>query len=338
MIPAMKVFWNQSVPRRLQFSLRIGDSIYTFLFIINDRMLLFVIGVMAMTILFQVMQPSVGSQVNNYYNLTPGQNISPEQFEEDALGYSIAYFSKYEDEAELSDKLEEKFLVRKQLLVTRYLLEQKASRLDQLSNRQLLELNHQISNLFKEIVMANIPLEKHVESFFTDTTRLRILETALMEQVKYHVPASIKLAQAALETAYGRRVIENNYFGIKDKKKRSGTITTTEYYTPREKAYNQDKIISSKKMNLNGRILYKCKVRDHFTAYQTPWQSFRAHSEFLHQNRRYAPLFAKGKNYEAWADAIGSTKYGGVGYATSPIYGELLKKIIRRYKLHLLDY
>lgn len=336
MIPAIKLFRRPS--NQWQFSLRLGDSIYTFLFLINDRMLVTVIGIMAVTILLQVFQPAVGRQINNYYNTTQQPELTPEQFDKDAIGYSIAYFTKYEDEADFSGKLEEKFRVRKQLLVTRYLLEHKVSRLDQLSDRQLLELNHEISTVFKEVVLQNMSIEPHVKAFFTDTTRLRMLETALMEQVKYHVPASIKLAQAALETAYGQRVIGNNYFGIKDKRRQSQTITTTEYYTPREKAHNADKIISSKKMLLNGRVLYKCKVRDYFQDYQTPWQSFRAHSQFLHRNKRYAPLFAKGKNYEAWAEAIGSTKYGGVGYATSPIYGELLKKIIRRYRLHLLDY
>lgn len=338
MVPAMKLFRDRDVSRRFQFTLRLGDSFYTFLFVINDRMLVTVIAVLALTILLQVFQPAVSSQVNNYYNLMEESAPNPEEFGQDALGYTIAYFDRFEEEAELSGKLEDQFMVRKQLLVTRYLLEQKVSRLDQLSNKQLLELNHQISTLFKELILGNLPVEPHVLAFFTDTTALRMLETSLMEQAKFHVPASIKLAQAALETAYGKRVIHNNYFGIKDKRAQSAQITTTEYYTPREKEYNQNKIISSKRVRVNGRVLYKCKVRDHFVNYQTPWESFRAHSEFLHQNPRYAPLFARGKNYEAWADKIGSTKYGGVGYATSPIYGELLKKIIRRYKLYLLDH
>ncbi len=337
MVPAIRLFWHTANPRRLQFSLRLGDSIYTFLFVINDRLLVFVIGIMAVTIMFQVFQPRIGSQVNNFYSVS-AEGLNPEDFGEDALGYTIAYFDEFESEAELSGKLEDKFLVRKQLLVTRYLLEHKVSRLDQLKSEDLLKLNGQISNLFKGIVLKNIPVESHVFDFFTDTTSLRMLETSLMEQAKYHVPASIKLAQAALETAYGRRVINNNYFGIKDKKQAIKPITTTEYYTARELQHNRSKVISKKKVKVGGKTLYKCKVRDHFSAYQTAWESFRAHSNFLHQNKRYTPLFAKGKNYEEWADAIGSTKYGGVGYATSPIYGQLLKKIIRRYNLHLLDY
>lgn len=336
MVPAIKLFWNPGMPRRLQFSLKLGDSLYTFLFVINDRMLVTIIGVLSVAILLQVFQPTVGNQINNYYSSVAG--APTDELKEDALGYTIAYFDKVAEEAELSTKLEEKFLVRKQLLVTRYLLEHKVSRLDQLSNRNLLALNHEISTLFKDVVLANLKVETHVKKFFMDTTALRMLETALMEQAKYHVPASIKLAQAALETAYGKRVIDNNYFGVKDKNQQSKPIVTTEYYTPKEKKYNRNKIISSQKMKIDGRTVYKCKVRDHFVSYSTAWQSFRAHSEFLHQNKRYAPLFAKGKNYEAWADAIGSTKYGGVGYATSPIYGELLKKIISRYKLDLLDY
>jgi len=87
-----------------------------------------------------------------------------------------------------------------------------------------------------------------------------------------------------------------------------------------------------------GKTLYKCKVKDSFVEYESPWASFRGHSLFLSTNSRYSPLFTKGKDYRAWADKIGSTKYGGVGYATSPIYGELLRKIIGRYHLDLLDY
>ena len=101
---------------------------------------------------------------------------------------------------------------------------------------------------------------------------------------------------------------------------------------------NQDIILTQKPFIKKGNVLYECKVQDYFTQYGSAWESFRGHSEFLANNKRYAPLFTKGKNYEDWADRIGSERTGGVGYATSPLYGELLKKIIKRYQLHLLDY
>jgi len=115
-------------------------------------------------------------------------------------------------------------------------------------------------------------------------------------------------------------------------------METTEYYNAAEVKYNKHKIISQKMVKKGGKTLYKCKVKDSFVEYESPWASFRGHSLFLSTNSRYSPLFTKGKDYRAWADKIGSTKYGGVGYATSPIYGELLRKIIGRYHLDLLDY
>lgn len=262
------------------------------------------------------------------------------QYKDDVLGYFIDYFNAYDkNQKNIQKDYQEAFLIQKQLLVSKFLIKEKVSRIDQLSNGSLLEMNHQISALFEELVLGKMAkIEPHVHYFFTDTTEVDKLETALMEQAKYHVPASITLAQAALETAWGRRIVHNNYFGIKDKSRQSSYMETTEYYNASEVKLNKHKILSKKKVKKGGKILYKCKVRDSFTEYPSPWASFRAHSVFLANNNRYSPLFTKGKDYQAWAKKIGSTKYGGVGYATSPIYGELLTKIIQRYHLHLLDH
>jgi len=230
------------------------------------------------------------------------------------------------------------FVKQKQKLIFEYTASNGVSRLDQLSDSELLNLNRKISQLFKETVLPNLNIEPHVLKYFTDTIDLYKLETSLMEQAKFHVPASIKLAQSALETAWGRRVIHNNYFGIKDKTASSGKTTTSEFYNEAEFKRNRYKVISWKKVNVNGRQMYKCRINDHFKAYHTPWQSFRDHSVYLSTNRRYAPLFTGGKKFEAWAEKIGSSKDGGVGYATSPVYGNLLKSIIRKYHLDLLDH
>lgn len=262
-----------------------------------------------------------------------------QNYKQDVLGYFIDYFKEYDqNQKSIQKNYREAFQIKKQLIITQHLIKNKASRIDQLENGKLLQMNYQIAALFKELVLDKQRMEPHVHEYFTDTADLNKVATALMEQAKYHVPASIKLAQSALETAYGRRVVNNNYFGIKDKTRQSSYMETTEYYTAKEAALNKHKILSKKKVRKDGRILYKCKVRDSFMDYNTPWQSFRSHSVYLSSNKRYAPLFTNGKDYQAWADRIGSTKYGGVGYATSPIYGNLLKKIIGRYNLDLLDY
>ncbi|AFM02922.1 muramidase (flagellum-specific) [Bernardetia litoralis DSM 6794] len=237
-----------------------------------------------------------------------------------------------------SENMMEEFMIQKQICITKVLIKNKSSRLDQLNDSILLIVNRDISRMFMQMVLKNLDVPAHVLDYFADTIHLRKIETALMEQVKYNVPVSIKLAQSALETAYGSRVIHNNYFGIKDKKKQGNKIITTEYFTAEEASMNQDIILTQKPFIKKGNVLYECKVQDYFTQYGSAWQSFRGHSEFLSTNKRYAPLFTKGKNYEDWADRIGSERTGGVGYATSPLYGELLKKIIKRYQLHLLDH
>jgi hypothetical protein len=263
------------------------------------------------------------------------------RYKDDVVGFFIDYFKEYEENRQnIQQNYREAFLIQKQFVISKYLIREKVSRPDQLSEDALLELNAQIGALFRNLVLDKIDIEPHVHQYFAGTDDLNKVETALMEQAKYHVPASITLAQSALETAYGRRVVNNNYFGIKAKAGdgRSGYMETTEYYTAAEMQANKSKILSKEKVVKGGKVLYKCKVRDSFVAYASPWASFRAHSVYLANNTRYSPLFTKGKDYEAWADKIGSTKYGGVGYATSPIYGNLLKKIVRRYSLDLLDY
>lgn len=265
--------------------------------------------------------------------------VGTQSFEGDAVGFVMHMDDLFKEVSSVKiNNHREDFLVSKQMLITRYLIEAKVSRLDQLPDQKLLELNQKISDAFIDKVLNRIELAPHVYTYFVEPEPLKKLETSLMEQVKYNVPASIKLAQSALETAYGRRVVNNNYFGIKDKSQKVRPIETTEYYTEEEYQLNRQKVVKHEKILRGGQWLYKCRIRDSFCAYQTPWESFRGHSVFLSESSRYSPLFTKGKDYKAWADKIGSSRYGGVGYATSPIYGELLKKIIERYHLDLLDH
>ncbi len=301
------------------------------LFIVNHRLLYILIFLLLLTFTYQIFAPT--SSTNQTVIQLNGKNYG-----NDAIGYFIDYFEEVNNTT-LNTSFQDDFLIKKQMLISKYIIKNRVARLGELSDSDLLLLNREISNLYLQIILPNVAKEKHVLKYFSDTTDLHKIETALMEQVKYNLPASIKLAQSALETAYGRKVIHNNYFGIKDKSKTSEkTIRTTEYYTLSELKHNQHKILSQEKVLKNGVTLYKCLIEDKFFEYASPWESFRAHSLFLKNQKRYASLFVEGKNYEAWADKIGSTKYGGVGYATSPIYGELLKKIIKRYKLNLLDY
>ena len=302
-------------------------------FILDNRWLMVLAGLLLYLAWYQGNPPE---KVTNVYHIykeeKPIELTAKEVFDNDE-------FLLVSNEAKDSKAtLRKRFLIEKQKLIFKYTTKAGVSRTDQLSARDLLDMNQKISELFVGLVFSKLNPAPHVNRFFTDTTDLDKLETALMEQAKFHVPASITLAQAALETSYGRRVIHNNYFGIKDKSSSTSRSTTTEYYTAKEAKRNAHKIISKKLIKSNGKTYYKCLVKDHFMAYRSPWASFRAHSVFLASNSRYYKLFTGGKNYEAWADKIGSSKHGGVGYATSPLYGNLLKSIISRYHLDLLDH
>jgi hypothetical protein len=277
------------------------------------------------------------TQITLWHNQS--EVIQQENQSDELLGsYTIDYFENLSEKTNQNTTVAERFITEKNILLAKYLLKHKVSRLDQLSDSDMLALAQELSHIFHDLVLGSLPMEPHVQAYWKDSKEIRKIETALIEQIKFHIPASITLSQSALETAYGKRVINNNYFGIKDKTNQTSPITTTEYYSEAEFKANKQKVISYKKVQKGKYLLYQCVVKDSFSKYNTAWESFRAHSLFLKNSERYAVLFTKGKDYSAWADAIGATKYGGVGYATSPIYGEILKKIIQRYQLDLLDF
>lgn len=303
-------------------------------FILNNRWLMIIAFLIVYLNWYDNHPPE---KVTNVYHVYPKEDVQPQLTAKEVFdNEEFLLVSNNKNDNKIT--LRKRFLLEKQKLIFRYTTKAGVSRTDQLNAEELLNMNQKISELFVDMVFSKLKPAPHVQRFFTDTTDLDKLETALMEQAKFHVPASITLAQAALETAYGRRVIHNNYFGIKDKTNSTSKSTTTEYYSASEAKRNKHKIISKKLIKSNGKTYYKCLVKDHFTAYRSPWASFRAHSVFLASNSRYYKLFTGGKNYEAWADKIGSSKHGGVGYATSPLYGNLLKSIISRYHLDLLDH
>ncbi|MCA5006671.1 glucosaminidase domain-containing protein [Sphingobacterium bovistauri] len=145
----------------------------------------------------------------------------------------------------------------------------------------------------------------------TSITGLNYIERykgiAVSEMEKYGIPASIKLAQALLESGNGNSSLAieaNNHFGIK-----CGGVW-------------KGKSITKADDNPN----------DCFRVYENPEQSFRDHSEFL-LRKRYEKLFSLNKNdYKGWAYGLKEA-----GYATNPRYPELLIDLIERYELYKYD-
>jgi hypothetical protein len=122
------------------------------------------------------------------------------------------------------------------------------------------------------------------------------------------IPASIIMAQACLESDNGNSRLAlqaNNHFGIKCHTTWKGEVIH----------HDDDK-------------LQEC-----FRKYEDPEGSFYDHSEFLRNRNRYAFLFdLSSTDYKAWAHGLKKA-----GYATNPLYAELLIKIIEENNLHQLD-
>ena len=133
-------------------------------------------------------------------------------------------------------------------------------------------------------------------------------EDAVKEMLFSGVPASITLAQAMLESDFGNSPLAryaNNHFGIKCHKGWTGGT----FYQD-DDARNE------------------C-----FRKYYTVYKSYRDHSEFLSNRKRYASLFLlKRTDYKSWAKGLKKA-----GYATNPQYANLLIKIIEENVLYNYD-
>lgn len=129
-------------------------------------------------------------------------------------------------------------------------------------------------------------------------------DVAIEEMKRTGVPASITLAQGIHETSAGQSPLvlkSNNHFGIKCKSEWTGPSVS----------HDDD-------------ARGEC-----FRKYESPYESYRDHSDFLVTRKHYAFLFnLDPTDYEAWAYGLKKA-----GYATNPKYPQLLIKLIRDYNL-----
>jgi flagellum-specific peptidoglycan hydrolase FlgJ len=132
------------------------------------------------------------------------------------------------------------------------------------------------------------------------------------------------LAQAALESGWGKYAPGNMYFGVKDRDGLNGNeqlITTTEYSQRSDLKFPE--IIKVEPVLLKGLKYFKYTVKDYFRKYETPKQSFLDHSYFFLRNKRYAKALIDKDNGYRFADAVAKA-----GYATDPNYARGLKLVI----------
>lgn len=133
-------------------------------------------------------------------------------------------------------------------------------------------------------------------------------DIAVEEMERYHIPASITLAQGLLESGAGQGTLarkSNNHFGIK-----CGGDWRGKSVSHDDDARNE------------------C-----FRVYKNAAESYRDHSKFLSGRNRYAALFKLDPtDYKGWAHGLKKA-----GYATNPRYAYQLIDIIERYDLYKYD-
>ena len=144
---------------------------------------------------------------------------------------------------------------------------------------------------------------------------LAAVEPAQASQRETGVPASVTIAQAALESGWGKSKLANqahNYFGIKalNGPGPAGVVTmdTGEY--------------------LGGQNV---TVSAEFKAYHNMQESFTDHGKFLKEGTRYAQCFET-KDPKEFARRVQAA-----GYATDPAYANKLIAFMDKYNLYAYD-
>jgi flagellar protein FlgJ len=125
------------------------------------------------------------------------------------------------------------------------------------------------------------------------------------------IPASITLAQAALESAWGSRAPGNNLFGVKaDPSWKGSTVAVLTHEVIRGQSV---------------------EVIANFRRYASWLDSMVDHAQFLLKNPRYAACFKETTGI-GWASALQAA-----GYATDPDYAKKLQDTIRARNLQFYD-
>lgn len=133
-------------------------------------------------------------------------------------------------------------------------------------------------------------------------------DIAVKEMNRVGIPASITLAQGIHESDCGNSKLSvegNNHFGIKCHASWNG-----------EKIYKDDD-----------------QKDECFRKYKSAYESYRDHSDFLKNTKRYASLFDLSvTDYKAWANGLKNACY-----ATNPKYATLIISIIEDNNLSRYD-
>jgi len=126
---------------------------------------------------------------------------------------------------------------------------------------------------------------------------------------------SVKAAQAALESDYGRSIPGRNMFGIKAKGQK------TPFWTGDSTDQKTREVINGVSQT----------ITDGFRAYPTVSDSIKDHTYFLQTIGRYEKVFTAATPEDQ------ARELQKAGYATDPNYANALISIINKYNLKELD-
>ena len=150
------------------------------------------------------------------------------------------------------------------------------------------------------LIMGNVYAQRMSVQEYVDTYK----DAAIAQMKRLGVPASVILAQGILETESGNSDLvkkSNNHFGIKCKSSWTGLSVTHTDDAPDE-----------------------C-----FRKYNSAFESYKDHSDYLYSSPRYASLFQLDHtDYKGWAYGLKKA-----GYATNPRYPQILISNIEKYNL-----
>lgn len=168
------------------------------------------------------------------------------------------------------------------------------------------------------ITLFKIDLEtQQKKSEYNKDTKVQFIEDinffAQKNYKNYGVLPSITIAQAILESDWGRSQLSKkyqNYFGIKsfNKNEKRVIFSTTEY-------------VNNKKV----------EIKDAFRAYDNMEQSVKSHGLLLGTAPRYKKVI-QSSNYQEAAKMLYEC-----GYATDPNYSDMIIELIQQYKLYKYD-
>ncbi len=142
-----------------------------------------------------------------------------------------------------------------------------------------------------------------------------VVPAAQESQKETHVPASVTIAQAILESEWGRSglsVQAQNYFGIKAD---SGAGPAGVINLPTQEVFNGQTVT----------------VQAGFKAYHNLYESVMDHGRFLADNPRYADAFQTSDPVQF------AQRMHNDGYATDPGYASKVSSLISTYHLDQYD-